>query len=1201
MSEKVQTPDKDQHGTDNRDTTPTPPGNVKKRSPLWKRVLRWLAITAGSIAALLVVAMCVVAWYLTPERLTPLVEKYGSEYLTADVKAERVELTVWSSFPSVRLDITNLKITSRTLKGQPDSVMRALPADASRLIEAGKISGSINPWKLLAGTVALGDISVSEAGLNLISYSPGINNYDIVPASEEKKEEKPSSWKIRFGKIHLSASRGIHYFDAASSTDIYLTSPRLDIVPKSDDCELLETRLSTPISYSAGGAALFNTWPLELKGDIRLRLEPLSIELKDYSVALALFSAQVTAGFDMNNGQGRLNSCEIATAPIKASSLLEALPNDLLEGTPLAGKIDTDMAVSVRATAECPWQTDSPHLPEVNVEFDILPCSLSITDEKGNAVLSLHDIAMNGSFRYDGAKPAESALHIPACTLSGEGIELSLTLKAEELLGENPLFTLTSKGILDLKHAGAFLPGGSIIEGSIEADASIKARLNDITALNYENMEANGHMQLRQFLLNIPLDATKVYSRLAKFSFGNTFADADMGPAVAGAFRTRAEIDTLYCEVPGIDLSMQGAVLKAGASDAMLRQRKGNEIAPMGVSLTARRLSLNSPSDTMKVRARELEAKGSVTRYEGKSESPLLKAALSAAGMLYSDPTMRVGMRKFISEITAHLRTRNNKDKRTPYQRRYDRLAKIYPGLSADSIATLASRPAKADPNVVKPEVDNGVKDLFRQWGISGTLHSDRVGLTHLMYPARMSISNLDFDFSLDSVRLHRAHIHTQDNALTLSGTISNIRQLMLGRTRKPLKIRLSADIDSIDINQIAYNFTLGSALQSQRGYLARLSPEQEDAIVKAAAAIDTVASQASDSVSLLIPRNIDARFSLRADKALYTDINLYRLRSGLLINDGAASIDSLTASTDFGDAYLNLLYSSRNPELLNLALDLGFSNIDITKMLNTFPQITAMTPAISDLSGMVGAKLVGSFDIFPNMDIDFSSMNAMLNISGSDLKLQQSPLIRKIARLMLIRKNGPLTISDMDIQIAMHDNMIRLYPFKFGMEKYRFALLGENDMAQNMYYHLSVLNSPIPFKFGINVKGTFDNPKIRFGGAKYKENEAREMTNLIEGQRVNFVRAMRLELRKLINKATLSYTDRQALDNYGTDAKLKEQDDRDDSQQFDSPIEMLGKALNAPTLKALNKSKDAIKAMAEKAEQAKKASNKKKKGNKNK
>lgn len=1165
-----------------------------KKSSIWKRLLKVTAWIAGVLAGLLVAVMCIIAWYLTPERLTPLVEKYAGEYLKADVQADRVELTVWSSFPSVRLDISNLRLTSRTLQGQPDSVINKLPADAARLFELSSFSGSINPWRLLDGTVSLGDVTAEGVGINLVSYAPGINNYDIVPPSEEEKKES-EPWDIRFGKINVNASRGIRYYDVVSAIDLQLTTPKLSITPKNGNCELLATDFSSMLSASFGNDMSLTGIPLNIDGDIKLKWSPMSVELPEYNVEFGFISAKVTAGLDLGD-KPALTVGNITTAPVKVKSLLNALPESLTEEMPMLSLIDTDMAVSLKAVADCPWRFDSPALPNVAVSFEIKPCSLSLYEEKGEEMLSLNEVSLKGNFNYVGAKTELSALNIPMCTLQGDGVMLTLSLMAEQLLGDNPYFTLTSKGHMDLKAAAPLLPG-STLSGTVEADASVKAHLKDILELNYENMEANGHMQLRHFLLHIPLEATRIYSQLANLKFGSTFADAEMGPAVPGTFRARADIDTLYCGVPGIDVGLGNAVVKAGTSDALLRKKNAKEITPMGMNLKSKRVSLNSYTDTMKVRVRDLNATGAITRFEGNAESPLLKAVMSAAGLLYSDPTMRLGVSKFGADLLAHLRQRDTKDKRTPYQRRYDRLAKRYPDLSADSIATLASHPRHRDANTIRPEVDNGVKDLFRQWGISGSLKADRIGLTHILYPARMRVSDLHFDFSLDSVRLYRAHIQTQKNALSVSGTISNIRQLMLGRTRRPLTMRLRADIDSIDINQVAYNFTLGGALQSQRGYLAHLSPEQEDAIVRAAAAIDTVKSESSDTISLLLPRNIDARLNLRADKARYTDINLYNLHTGLVVNDGAASIDSLTASTDFGDAYMNLLYSSRDPQLMNLALDLGFSNIDISKLFTTFPEIIAMAPALGDLSGMVGAKLVGSFDLFPNMDIDFSSLNAMLNISGSGLQLQQSPLIRKIARLMLIRKNGALNITDMDIQIAMHDNMVYLYPFKFGMEKYRFALLGENDLAQNMYYHLSVLKSPIPFKFGINVKGTFDKPKIRFGGAKYKENEAREMTNLIEGQRVNFVKAMRLELRKLINKATLSYAENRENDTYGVDKEFKKQDTQDDSEKYSSPIDMIGKALNAPAINAINKNKELIHAIAEKAKAEKEAKSKNKKG----
>lgn len=1153
---------------------------VKQPKPWKKRVLKVCAWIAGIFVGLVLLAMCLIAWILTPERLTPLVEKYGSEFLLADVKAGRVELTVWSSFPDIRLDVQDLRLTSRTLQGQPDSVLNALPKDAANLLQAKNINASINPWALLTGTISLGDINADGVGVNLVAYNTEVNNYMIVPPSEEKEVEKDvEPWDIRFGRVTLDAPGGIRYFDASMGVDALLGTTKLTVNPKNDDCTLLSTDFTSLLSLSMGGERYVSSLPLSLAGDVRMQWHPMSFELPGYEAILGFIATKFSAALDLND-EPILKQFNIAVTPVKVSEVLKFLPQELKDSVPMLTAISTDMALGLDAAMQSPW-VFSKAMPDFKANFAVAPCSLSLTDPQTHKSLTLDNIQLKGDLLYTGAAPENSRLNIPLLELQGEGVALSLTALAERLLSDNPLVTLTSKGSVDLERIGVLLPlQGATLKGQINADASVKGSLEDFTALRYENIDANGSMQVRGLLFSLPELATEIYSNLIDFAFGNNIPADASGQQITGALRFRADIDTLHCAVPGIEVGLGRGVVRGGTSNALLAGKTEGQITPMGILLSVDRFRMDAPGDTMKVYARGLRADGFITRYEGNKESPLLRSDLSAGGLYYSDPTMRVGLKEFDANLTAHLRPRDAKaNAKTPYQRRYDRLAKQYPGLSRDSIAALASRPlasAYENQEVIRLEMDNGVKDLFRQWGISGSLKSDKIALTHIMYPAPMRLSGLDMEFSLDSVRLHRVHLHTQDNALSLWGTISNIRQMMLGRTRRPIKVRLYADIDSLDINQVAYNFTLGSALQSQRGYLARLSPEEQNALVEAAAAIDTVTTSASDSVSLLIPRNLDVNIGLTADKARYTDINLYDLRTNLILNDGAASVDSLSAATDFGDAYLNLLYSSRNPELLNLAVDLGFSNIDITNFLTTFPTVVEMAPTVSNLSGMVGAKLVGSFDMYPNMDIDFNSMNAMLNIYGNGLRLEQDPMIRKIARMMLIRKKGALELSDIDIQVSLHDNVVRLYPFKFGMEKYRFALLGENDLSENMYYHLSVLKSPIPFKFGINIKGTFEKPKIRFGGAKYHENEAMQITNLIEGERVNFVHAMRLELRKLVNKATLNYAERANFSSYGLDKELKKaggKDDERDDSQFESPMQMVGSQLGGSVSKALGKS----------------------------
>ena len=57
-----------------------------------------------------------------------------------------------------------------------------------------------------------------------------------------------------------------------------------------------------------------------------------------------------------------------------------------------------------------------------------------------------------------------------------------------------------------------------------------------------------------------------------------------------------------------------------------------------------------------------------------------------------------------------------------------------------------------------------------------------------------------------------------------------------------------------------------------------------------------------------------------------------------------------------------------------------------------------------------------------------------------------------------------------------------------------------------NFKYHIAVLKSPIPFKFGINVSGNPDKMKIRLGRARLNQDDALAV-NLVDTTRVSLLR----------------------------------------------------------------------------------------------
>lgn len=77
-----------------------------------------------------------------------------------------------------------------------------------------------------------------------------------------------------------------------------------------------------------------------------------------------------------------------------------------------------------------------------------------------------------------------------------------------------------------------------------------------------------------------------------------------------------------------------------------------------------------------------------------------------------------------------------------------------------------------------------------------------------------------------------------------------------------------------------------------------------------------------------------------------------------------------------------------------------------------------------------------------------------------------------------------------------------------------------------NLDYHISVLKSPLPFKFGINIKGTADDMKIRLGGAGSKKNMVGQRVTIADTTRINLIREIDKVFRRGADAARLSPLD---------------------------------------------------------------------------
>ncbi|MDE5871819.1 MAG: hypothetical protein K2H22_07750, partial [Muribaculaceae bacterium] len=83
---------------------------------------------------------------------------------------------------------------------------------------------------------------------------------------------------------------------------------------------------------------------------------------------------------------------------------------------------------------------------------------------------------------------------------------------------------------------------------------------------------------------------------------------------------------------------------------------------------------------------------------------------------------------------------------------------------------------------------------------------------------------------------------------------------------------------------------------------------------------------------------------------------------------------------------------------------------------------------------------------------------------------------------------------------------LMHVYPLASNIDRYRLGIYGSNNMAMDFDYHLAVLKSPLPFKFGVTVSGNPKKYKVRFGGAKFKEDSVIESTDMVNNARINLI-----------------------------------------------------------------------------------------------
>lgn len=1067
--------------------------------PTGKSVIGRIAKTAawaiGITIALIVLLLSAAVWILTPARLTPLVRDIANKNLNAEVALSKAELTLWKTFPHLYIDLDSVTIKSDAFASLSESQRALLPQDADTLLSIDKFHGAINLPALLKGDIRLYDVELTSPAINAVSYNNEICNFYIVPESEESTDSESSDIPdISINRFEIINCMPIRYVSVADSLDISLILRQSRILNSESKYEVT---LNSDLKALLPPDIDIDSMAIAIDGKIQwLHERPEWITLENFNITAGPVNAIINSS---------INFATPLTVENLAMTVNSLSPEEVMAHIPPQWRGDikelsTNMKIDMALELTRPYPLNSKSMPSCAADIVIKPCSLKYDR------YTLRDVEADMTIVVNGDDPDRSTVNLRHLRAATDGARISIKGNATSLLS-NPYIDARIKATADFAKLPydmrAAIPGS--VKGRLEFDSDARLHLEDLTPKRFHRILLKGDLSLHDIDASLPENGLYLYTRNTRVTLGTNTSFITDAQRVDSLLTASVNIDTIRVDISGMDIAAKGlkggigCPNKASSSDT-------TRINPIGATIKAESIRYMD-SDSMRMWLRGAKLSGAIQRYEGQGRVPLLRLNTGADIAVYADRFNRLLMRKGNFDIKAHMKPRRELPPRL--KARYDSLAALHPGLAPDSIFTLMrnSMPGrKADMSkydIVDFGLDQNAKRMLLRWDVSGCITAERGMLFSTYFPLRNRIENIDLRFTTDSILLNNLKYTAGHSDFMINGAIRNVRQALI--SRRPVQVNMTLESDTLDINQIVQAAYKGSAFAEQvkDGSISIDGIEDEKSIQELA---DSV-TQSADTSALLVPMNVRADIKMKARQVIYADVTMQNFKGDLLINNGALNLRDLSAGSAIGGAALTALYTAPTKDDIRFGFGLKLNDMHIKEFINLIPAVDSLMPLLKDFDGVIDADIAATTEVDSCMNLILPSLEAAIKLSGENLVLLDAETFKTLSKWLMFKDKKHNVIPHMEVEMLVDNSMLELFPFVFDFDRYRLAVMGSNDLALNYKYHISVLKSPMPFKFGLNLSGNTDKMKVRLGKAKYKPDQAGEKIAIVDTTRVNLLK----------------------------------------------------------------------------------------------
>lgn len=1021
-----------------------------------KPAIKIFLIVILSVFLLISIAASVLMWFVfTPEKITPIVENQLSKQLLSQTKLERVELTFFSTFPEIGLKIDGLQMR------HPDFI-----APNDTLLKAKNFVATIDIMAFLKlNQVIIRSISANELYFNGYVDANGKSNFAITAPSEDT-----TAFEIPFDLLDIAdlnlKNSVIVYNDLSSKIAFRLNDFQLksnlnfynNLLKADVDAQ------GTQLFFALDTTVYVNKKNIELNGPFSFDIKQSKADVKAAKVKLSALNFVMDFALEMLQDTMKINLL-MDVPKHNVNDVLALIPPDfenVMEGMTLNG----DLAF----VAKLNGMITNTRMPHFNLEMQVDKASFAYNE----LPLKLHDI--DGKVLVDMDLNDEKSwfVDLPNVAARTQLSSFNGRVRIADLMGDM-LFNVQMHTNFNLADAMPFVPADMkmMAAGFANGNVGLNFRMSHMMQMALNKIQLNAKLRLVDFAahydtLLMNAKETMVDLKMPGNNKKANFADINIvSPKLYLEQGNNNKIDIANLTT---NLSTTNPMIENGFLTVMGNFDAANVVA-----------------DAFDMEANVQQGKGDFSfamHMQDTTQLPRFETDMTIGRLKANTDSMRVDVELATAKFAYKPTIEGGKEPKITLQYASEKL-----------MASMGLQHINSDKIIVNADIttESGQGNSLLQWVPVGDMQMKNGRIQIPDIPDVIKIPTINLHFKPDEFLVKESRMIIDKSDFQLDGLLSNFRAF--SRNEGLLKGVFNFNSNITDINHL---------MKLTSGFGAEDSVKVETN---------------SENFTFMVPKGVDLTLNAKVEKALLSGDTATDVRGTLTIKDGKMLLESILFTASAAKMQLSALYRTPRKNHLYAGFDFHLLDIEIAELLRMIPDIDTIMPMLRSFDGKAEFHLAFETYLDSAYNLKKSTLRGVSSVTGQDLVLMDGETFSEIAKVLRFNKKTENRVDSLSAEFTIFRNEVDIYPFQIVMDKYKAVVAGKHSLDMDYDYHISVTESPLPFRIGVDVKGRSGKMSFRPVKAKY--------AHLYKPAQRREIDTKQMELRDVFRKALMEDVER--------------------------------------------------------------------------